>query len=103
MHSPNKAPIATFDAPYARLGKVHIDLVGPFFPLQGQRLPLTRVDQFNPWCQAIPLANSHTKTVTLPSGKTGLLDLANDCGPQFESMHFVIRIQTTTYQQCSKW
>ncbi len=30
MHRPNKAPIATFDAPYARLGSVHIDLVGPF-------------------------------------------------------------------------
>ncbi len=62
VHRHSKASIGIFDIPNARFHHVHTDMVSPLSPSGGH---LTCVIRFTRWCEAIPLADSHTKTIIL--------------------------------------
>ncbi len=79
---------------FARFSHVHINLVSPLSPSRGQRYLLTCVDRFTRWCEAIPLADSHTETVILAFFQNWIArfgvpkSVTTDRGSQFESTLF---------------
>lgn len=104
-------PLAEFPAPDARFDHVHLDIVGPLPPCNGQSYLLTCVDRFTRWVEAVPIADITADTIAhaflynwvarfgAPSTVT------TDRGRQFESALFAnitrligtSRIRTTAY------
>lgn len=106
-----KAPPGTFSAPDARFGHVHIDLVGPLPPSDGNTYLLTCVDRYTRWPEAIPIPNITAETVARAFVERwisvfGAPDcITTDRGRQFESCLFTeltrllgtTRVRTTSY------
>ena len=110
-HRHTKAPIGTFSTPDARFSHVHIDLVGPLPPSNGNTYLLTCIDRYTRWPEAIPLTDMSAETVAKAFIERwiavfGAPDIiTTDRGRQFESQLFrelmkllgTTRIRTTSY------
>ena len=57
-----KAPLSPFEPPDRRLGDVHVDVVGPLSPSDGNTYLFTVVDRFTRWPEVIPLYNAEAVT-----------------------------------------
>lgn len=98
-------------APAERLQHVHIDIVGPLPPAQGQRYLLTMIDRATGWPEAVPLPNIRADTVAYSFFHTWLArygmptQITTDQGRQFESDLFqrltrlmgINKLRTTAY------
>ena len=91
VHKHNKAPLQMFNLPSRRFDHIHIDLVGPLPPSQGQTHLLTVVDRYTRWPEAIPLKSTDTESCARALifhwiARFGIpLDITSDRGPQFTS------------------
>lgn len=111
VHRHTKSPAGTFPVAWARFQHIHMDILSPWPPSDGNSYILTIVDRFTRWPEAIPISNITAETVAkhflrrwipifdVPSMVT------TDRGSQFESALFrqlsqllgTQRIRTTGY------
>lgn len=106
-----KSPFGTFKIPKGRFDHVHIDLVGPLPPSDGNCYILTVIDRFTRWPEAYPIPDSTAKTVAKTFFENYIcrfgtpLEITSDRGVQFESKMFAeltkltgsIHSRTTSY------
>ena len=110
-----RSPPAEFQAPDDRFSVVHVDLVGPLPPSEGQVYLLTCADRFTRWVEAVPLENIRAENVCRKFVETwvsrfGVPDVVvTDRGSQFTSSSWTAlserlgftRRTTTAYHPCS--
>ena len=115
VHRHNKAPLGTFTLPDARFSHVHIDIVGPLPPSEGNSYLLTCVDRYSRWPEAIPIPDMTAETIarTFVARWVAVFGapttITTDRGRQFESALFreltnllgTNRIRTTSYHPAS--
>ena len=112
----NKSAIGHFPLVSRRFAEIHIDLVGPLPPSNGQCYLLTCVDRFSRWMEAFPMPNCSSDTIceTFMNGwvsRFGSPDVIHtDRGRQFTSNNFryltqflgtKIKFTTSYYPQCN--
>ena len=107
--------MGTFASPDARFSHVHIDLVGPLPPSEGNSYLLTCVDSFTRWPVAIPIPDITAETVARTfvarwvANSGAPATITTDRGRQFESALFLAltnllgttRIRTTSSHPAS--
>ncbi|GBM01772.1 Gag-Pol polyprotein [Araneus ventricosus] len=105
----------TFSLPDARFTHIHIDIVGPLPPSEGQIYLLTIIDRFSRWPEAIPIPDMRAKTICRAIFDTWISRfgcpsvVTSDQGSQLRSSMFVEftrmlgtqRIKTTPYHPIS--
>ena len=106
-----KSKHGCFKVPSGRFNHIHMDLVGPLPPSEGNTYILSIIDRFTRWPEAYPLVDSTASTVARTFVKEYLprfgvpLEMTTDQGPQFESKLFselskligTVHIRTTAY------
>ncbi|GBM41045.1 Transposon Ty3-I Gag-Pol polyprotein [Araneus ventricosus] len=111
-----KTPLGTFSLPDARFTHIHIDIVGPLPPSEGQIYLLTIIDRFSRWPEAIPIPDMRAKTICRAIFDTWISRfgcpsvVTSDQGSQLRSSMFVEftrmlgtqKIKTTPYHPISK-
>jgi cleavage and polyadenylation specificity factor subunit 1 len=91
VHQNVRAPLQEFSLPDSRFSHIHIDLVGPLPPSQGNTHLLTVIDRFTRWPEAIPLQKTDTEScarafITNWVARYGVPEhITSDRGPQFVS------------------
>lgn len=94
VHRHTKSPFGKFDIPSGRFEEIHLDLVGPLPPSEGNAYILTCVDRFTRWPEAIPIPDISAKTVAKCVVANWIarfgtpLRITTDQGSQFESKLF---------------
>lgn len=110
-----KAPLGTFSLPDARFSQIHVDIVGPLPPSDGNIYLLTIIDRFTRWPEAIPLPDMQTRTICSAIFNTWISrfgcpsTVTTDQGSQMRSSMFAeftkilgtTRIRTTAYHPIS--
>ncbi|GBN70242.1 Transposon Ty3-I Gag-Pol polyprotein [Araneus ventricosus] len=110
-----KTPLGTFSLPDARFTHIHIDIVGPLPPSEGQIYLLTIIDRFSRWPEAIPIPDMRAKTICRAIFDTWISRfgcpsvVTSDQGSQLRSSLFVEftrmlgtqKIKTTPYHPIS--
>ncbi|GBM92765.1 Retrovirus-related Pol polyprotein from transposon 412 [Araneus ventricosus] len=110
-----KTPLGTFSLPDARFTHIHIDIVGPLPPSEGQIYLLTIIDRFSRWPEAIPIPDMRLKTICRAIFDTWISRfgcpsvVTSDQGSQLRSSMFVEftrilgtqKIKTTPYHPIS--
>ncbi|GBN60689.1 Transposon Ty3-G Gag-Pol polyprotein, partial [Araneus ventricosus] len=90
-----KTPLGTFSLPDARFTHIHIDIVGPLPPSEGQIYLLTIIDRFSRWPEAIPIPDMRAKTICRAIFDTWISRfgcpsvITSDHGSQLRSSMFV--------------
>ena len=111
VHRHTKSPIGKFDLPTCRFEHIHLDLVGPLPPSNGNIYLMTIVDRFSRWPEAFPIPDMTAETVAKVFvsnyvARFGIpLRITSDQGTQFLSHLFrelsnligSHNINTTTY------
>lgn len=111
VHRHNKAPFGTFSTPDARFAHIHVDLIGPLPPSEGNIYCLTVVDRFTRWPEVFPIPDKAAETVAkaLFAGWISRYGcpstITTDQGKEFESSFFkslckltgTERIRTTAF------
>lgn len=83
-----------FPLPNSRFRHIHVDIVGPLPPSNGNRYLLTIVDRFSRWPEAIPLENMTAHSVAKAFYETWIArfgvpeTITTEQGRQFESELF---------------
>lgn len=101
VHRHTVSPITPFAPPERRFGHIHVDLVGPLPPSNGNKFLLTCIDRVTRWPEAWPLENmsAHAVAVALTTNwiaRFGVPDtITTDQGRQFEADLF--RSLTATF------
>ena len=111
-----KSPLGEFLKPSGRFQEVHIDIVGPLPPSNGNTYCLTCVDRYTNWMEAIPLENIYAETISKAFYNNWIVrfgvpwKLVTDRGTQFSSQIFqtlsricgIKLLHTTAYHpQCN--
>lgn len=121
IHRHTVSPLGTFEAA-ERFDHLHIDLVGPFCPSEGNQYIVTIIDRRTKWPEAIPISNIQADTVARVVYEQWIcrfgcpLRITTDQGRQFESALFnelmkklgITRLRTTAYHpqangQVERW
>lgn len=91
IHRHVKAPIVSRLPPSGRFRSLHVDLVGPLPPSEGNTYLFTIIDRFTRWPEAIPLADSTSSTCAKALIRHWIArfgipdDITSDRGAQFTS------------------
>lgn len=111
IHRHTKAPLTPIPIPSGRFEHIHIDIVGPLAPSDGQQYVLTTIDRYTRWPEAFPMPDMRAETVAkifLQNyiSRFGVpITMSTDQGSQFESKLMeelnrllgTHRIRTTSY------
>lgn len=99
----------SFEEPDERFSIIHVDIIGPYPPSNGNKYCLTCIDRFTCWMEVIPIENITTETITKAFYANWIcrfgvpFSVITDRGNQFRSELFRslgvicgIKMQTTT-------
>ena len=89
-----KSKLGEFQQPDDRFSVVHVDIIGPLPPSEGNNYCLTCIDRYSSWMEVIPMANITAETVAKCFYSNWIIrfgtpvSITTDQGKQFESELF---------------